>query len=286
MRQLFIYLFFGLSLCLTAQVRRNTMYVDYINQYSGMAVEQMRKHGIPASITLAQGLLESGAGRSELARRSNNHFGIKCGSSWRGKTTRHTDDRPNECFRVYKNVSESFEDHSLFLKKPRYSSLFRLDIQDYKGWAKGLKACGYATSKIYATQLINIIEVYDLTRYDAEGLRIVYFEENNGLDYVIVRDGDTWESLSERLDISKRKLRKYNDAYKGMPLYEGDIIYAEKKKRRAAKSYKEHPWHTVRSGESMHSISQLYGIRMERLYKMNYKEEDYVPKVGDLLKIR
>ncbi len=286
MRQFFISLFFGVALCLTAQVRRNTMYVDYINQYKDMAVEQMRKHDIPASITLAQGLLESGAGRSELARKSNNHFGIKCGSSWRGKTTRHTDDRPNECFRVYKNVRESFEDHSLFLKKPRYSSLFRLDIQDYKGWAKGLRACGYATSKIYATQLINIIETYDLTRYDAEGLRIVYFAKNNGLDYIIVRDGDTWESLSERLDKSKRKLRKYNDAYKGMPLYEGDIIYAEKKKRRAARSYRKQPWHTVRSGESMHSISQLYGIRMKRLYKMNYKEEDYVPKVGDLLKIR
>ena len=132
-----------------------------------MAVEQMKQYRIPASITLAQGLLESGAGRSELARKSNNHFGIKCHSDWRGGRVYHDDDLRGECFRKYKNAEQSYEDHAKFLtERPRYASLFKLKVTDYKGWAKGLQRCGYATDRAYANRLIKLIEDYDLYRYD------------------------------------------------------------------------------------------------------------------------
>ena len=150
--------------------RRNSRYVDYINKYSALAVQQMKEHKIPASITLAQGLLESGAGMSTLARKSNNHFGIKCGSNWNGRTVRHDDDARNECFRAYRNPRDSYEDHSAFLKRgARYAFLFKLKITDYKGWARGLKKAGYATDPSYANRLITIIEDYDLYKYDRKG---------------------------------------------------------------------------------------------------------------------
>lgn len=150
--------------------RRNSRYVDYINKYSALAVQQMKEHKIPASITLAQGLLESGAGMSTLARKSNNHFGIKCGSNWNGRTVRHDDDARNECFRAYRNPRDSYEDHSAFLKRgSRYAFLFKLKITDYKGWARGLKKAGYATDPSYANRLITIIEDYDLYKYDRKG---------------------------------------------------------------------------------------------------------------------
>ena len=147
--------------------RRNQRYQEYIERYSPLAVEQMRVHKIPASITLAQGLLESGAGYSELARKSNNHFGIKCGGRWNGPSVRHDDDARQECFRAYGNPVESYEDHSLFLKRgARYAFLFDLDITDYKGWARGLKKAGYATDPSYANRLITIVEDYELYKYD------------------------------------------------------------------------------------------------------------------------
>ena len=161
-----------MSLCLTTSLhaqRKNT-YNAYIKQYAPMAIEQMQKYKIPASITLAQGLLESGAGRSELALKSNNHFGIKCHDSWRGKKTYHDDDAKGECFRVYKSVADSYEDHSQFLSgRTRYASLFKLQITDYKAWARGLKKAGYATDPSYANRLISIIEDYELYKYDSKG---------------------------------------------------------------------------------------------------------------------
>lgn len=151
--------------------RRNARYNEYIKQYAPLAVEQMQRHKIPASITLAQGLLESGAGYSELARKSNNHFGIKCGGNWRGRTVRHDDDARNECFRAYRNPKDSYEDHSDFLKRgARYAFLFKLKITDYKGWARGLKKAGYATDPSYANRLITIIEDYELYKYDSRGM--------------------------------------------------------------------------------------------------------------------
>ena len=148
---------------------RNANYEAYIERYHKEAQAQQKKYGIPASITLAQGLLESAAGRSELAIRANNHFGVKCPGGWTGDTYHHDDDVENECFRKYKHAEESYEDHSLFLQKERYQKLFELDPTDYRGWAHGLKQCGYATDPGYAGKLIKIIEDYDLTRYDKAG---------------------------------------------------------------------------------------------------------------------
>ena len=141
--------------------------LDYIDKYKDIAMTEMVKYKIPASITLAQGILESGSGKSKLARQGNNHFGIKCHNDWKGKTMRMDDDAPKECFRVYKNAEESYRDHSKFLKNSkRYASLFSLKITDYKGWAKGLKKAGYATLPTYANVLINNIETYELYKYD------------------------------------------------------------------------------------------------------------------------
>ncbi len=141
---------------------------DYIDRYKDIAVEEMKKNGIPASITLAQGLLESGNGNGTLAREANNHFGIKCNVDWMGPTIRKDDDAPQECFRVYDNPEESYRDHSEFLKRKRYARLFELDRNDYKGWAYGLKQAGYATNPRYAELLIGIIERYGLDEYDKE----------------------------------------------------------------------------------------------------------------------
>ncbi len=146
--------------------------LDYIEKYNKIAMREMQEYKIPASITLAQGLLESGNGKSELARKSNNHFGIKCHSSWKGERTYHDDDAKGECFRVYDTPAQSYRDHSLFLANgQRYAFLFDLKITDYKGWAKGLKKAGYATLPVYANVLINLIETYDLTQYDQKALK-------------------------------------------------------------------------------------------------------------------
>ena len=140
----------------------NQAYLDYIAKYRDLAIQQQREHKIPASITMAQGILESAAGKSELAVKANNHFGVKCTSDWPGRTYRHDDETKNECFRRYADVKDSYEDHSLFLKRKRYESLFSLPIGDYKNWAYGLKACGYATDPKYPEKLIRLIELYDL----------------------------------------------------------------------------------------------------------------------------
>ena len=273
--------------------RRNQAYEDYIKKYRKIAVEEMERYHIPASITLAQGLLESGAGRSTLARKSNNHFGIKCGSRWEGRTVRHDDDARNECFRAYKHPRDSYEDHSKFLRTgARYAFLFRLKITDYKGWARGLKKAGYATDPRYADRLIDIIELYDLDKYDRKvGLK--WAEEfpdphqpylANELLYIVARRGDTFESLSKEMGISKKKIRKYNELPKDYKFQGGEIVYLEKKRSRATK---DHICYTVRPGDSMYSISQKFGVRLSRLYKMNnMKPESPAPKVGEILRLR
>ena len=280
--------------CLTLQAQtRNKQYEAYIKKYRELAVEEMKKYHIPASITLAQGLLESGAGQSALARKSNNHFGIKCGSDWYGKTVSHDDDARGECFRAYKHPKDSYEDHSKFLAgRPRYASLFKLNITDYKGWARGLKKAGYATNPRYADQLIGIIELYELYKYDDKNY-LKWIKKNpnphqtyiaNGLLYIVVRAGDSWKSISQEFDISQKKLRKYNDLYKGYALQVGDILYLEKKNKKADK---EHIVHVLRAGESLYSISQKYGIRLKNLYKLNkMDEDDPAPKIGTILRLR
>ncbi len=286
----------------SAQSRWNSAYQQYVDQYKDLAIEQMKRYKIPASITLAQGLLESGAGRSELARKGNNHFGIKC-HTWNGGTVHFDDDANQECFRAYNSVSDSYEDHSRFLVTGRrYQGLFNLSITDYKGWARGLKAAGYATNPKYADRLIDIIQVYSLYQYDTAksydrfyakrsrdhnvggaALHAVYkFNDNY---YVKARKGDTFAAIAAETGISRRRLAKYNERDKNDILAEGDIVYLKKKRKKAPKEYKGR-MHYVRQGQSMYTISQLYGIRLKSLYKLNGLTPDYQIKVGDSLRVR
>ena len=278
--------------------RRYKVYEDYISKYSPIAVDNMQKHGIPASIILAQGLLESGAGQSNLTKRSNNHFGIKCHRGWTGERVYAKDDTPNDCFRKYRRAEDSFEDHAQFLvQRPRYSTLFRLSPRDYKGWARGLQQCGYATDRAYANKLIKLIEDYQLYRFDTgkyrKSSRIKAENAQNnwthqpykthGLIYVIAVDGDTYEAIANEFGFKTKDLLKFNEVPKGFPLNEGDLVYFEKKKSRADKPYYEH---VVQIGESMHSIAQRYGMKVKNLYKINRKDYEYVPEEGDILKLR
>lgn len=302
-RLLIIGIVLAVSVSLNAQLRWNSRYQAYIDKYKDLAIAEMLKYDIPASITLAQGLLESGAGMSELALKSNNHFGIKC-HDWRGATTRHTDDKENECFRAYDDVYESYEDHSHFLtSQPRYKSLFKLKRTDYKGWARGLKRCGYATNPAYANQLIDIIELYKLhefdraTKYDrfmvdrsevkgiAPGTNLHQIYVYNKNYYLTVRPGDTFKSIGKEVGISYKKIAKYNERDKDDSLVPGEVIYLKKKQKKADKVYKNRP-HRIKAGESMYSIAQYYGIRTESLYKMNKLSPDYTIKVGDYLRVR
>ena len=282
----------------------NQTYQTYINQYKDLAIEQMLRYHIPASITLAQGLFESSAGRSVLATQGNNHFGIKC-HNWTGPTQYHDDDARGECFRVYKDARDSYEDHSKFLaRQPRYARLFELGQRNYKGWAQGLKQCGYATNPQYANKLIQIIELYKLFDYDkakrfdrfmaehsgseqavnAQGLLHPIYKFNDNY-YLITREGDTFKALGKEVEINWRKLAKYNERDKNDVMHKGEIVYLKKKRKKAPKQYKNRP-HIVKKGESMYIISQKYGIRLKNLYKMNYFDIDHQIKIGDRIRIR
>lgn len=295
---LFIYSINGM-----AQMKWNSAYQSYINQYKDLAIEEMLKYNIPASITLAQGVFESSAGRSTLTVNANNHFGIKC-HDWLGASVYTDDDAVNECFRAYDNALQSYEDHSKFLKNNvRYSRLFSLDRTDYRGWAYGLKACGYATNPQYAPKLIGIIELYKLYQYDTASsydrfmakhgiessharngiiLHPIYIYNKNY--YIKARKGDTFKSIGEEIDISYRKIARYNERNKRDILQEGEVIYLKKKRSKADKEYKRRP-HIVRPGESMYSIAQFYGMKLKSLYKKNDLTPDYQIRVGDSLRV-
>lgn len=302
--QLFLFLLFFPFLPVRAQSGLSA-YWDYISTYKGMAMDQMVRYRIPASITLAQGLLESGAGRSRLAREANNHFGIKCSGKWAGPYIREDDDARGEKFRKYKNAAESYEDHSRFLQQPRYASLFQLQPDDYKGWAHGLKRCGYATNPRYASSLIDIIERYDLAHFDqvvmtsggkrsrsgrSSDKNVLYMTghvvyRNNENYYVVVQPDDDLKAISKETGVSVRRILRYNELPKDYVPVAGDILYLEKKRRKAEKRFKRHP-HVVQPGESMHGIAQRYGIRLESLYKLNRLGPDYAAQVGDRLRVR
>ncbi len=291
------------SVAAHAQMKWNQLYQSYIDQYKDLAIEEMLKYQIPASITLAQGLFESGAGRSELATKGNNHFGIKC-HGWTGRSISKDDDAANECFRAYDNVRESFEDHSKFLaRNSRYARLFQLKQNDYRGWANGLKACGYATNPNYARKLIDLIELYNLSQYDQARRYDKFMAEHSGNDkpvsadsalhiihrfnnnyYLVAREGDTFKSIAQETGLSYRKLASYNERNRKDVLHEGEIVYLKKKQRRAPKDYKNRP-HIVKAGENMYMIAQYYGIRLKNLYKKNHLSADYQIRVGDELKV-
>ena len=293
----FLCMFIAFQTVISQTMTWNQRFQNYFDKYKDVAVEQMLKYRIPASITLAQGVLESAAGNSELATKANNHFGIKC-NGWTGRKSYHDDDARNECFRAYDNVYESYQDHSVFLTtSKRYSSLFQLKLTDYKGWARGLKACGYATSPTYATKLIEIIELYKLYQYDTakdfdkfqaqqvksgDSRQIYAFNKNY---YLKARRGDTFRSLAKEVDISYRKLARYNERDKNDVLEDGEIVWLKKKQNKAPKNYKGR-LHYVKNGESMYSISQLYGIKLKKLYKLNDLPPTYQIRVGDALRVR
>ncbi|MEI6865589.1 glucosaminidase domain-containing protein [Flavicella sp.] len=196
----------------------NTRTIAYISHYASVAMHEMKKHKVPASITLAQGILESGNGVSNLALKSNNHFGIKCHNRWHGESVRHDDDEKQECFRKYKHVESSYRDHSLFLTGgSRYDFLFDLKIDDYKGWAKGLKKAGYATDKKYPGKLIRLVETYDLDHYDKLVLdkkikddKVISNKKRIGKAYR-VRKGDTLYAIAKRYRMKVNTIKELND---------------------------------------------------------------------------
>ena len=261
-------------------------YSDYIDNYFEMAIRQQEEYGIPASITLAQALLESGAGGSTLATQGNNHFGIKCHKDWTGASMLRDDDAPNECFRVYENPEDSYRDHSIFLSKKRYSRLFDLELTDYKGWAKGLKACGYATDPNYAARLITIIERYALYNYDTDEGRsaesIVDFiraslveshpvRKSRGLHYVVAIPGDTYESIAKEFKMNAKSLISYNEGTKNLEIKPWEEVYLEEKHDSAPDGVDTV---TIGEGESIHSVAQRFGMKMSVIKDLNKKAKD------------
>jgi len=281
---------------LLAQVDPN--YQAYIEKYTELAITEQERHAIPASITMAQALLESSAGVSRLATIGNNHFGIKCGTDWDGDAMHHDDDQLGECFRKYKKPIESFEDHSLFLKRQRYAFLFQYDITDYKAWANGLSRAGYATDPNYPAKLVKIIETYDLAKLDTKAKMEEpaedapnyeqlwgYIEiENNGVRCVRVITKDKLSNVAKAFKMSEKKLLYYNDLMPNMDvLNASDYVYLWFKKNRADSRFEQH---TVEAGESMHSISQLYGMKLKKLYKLNDMEYGTPAEVGQVLQLQ
>ena len=285
---------------------QNNAHKEYIEQFKGIAIAQQQKYGIPASITLAQGLLESNAGRSRLANEANNHFGIKCGGEWVGNTIKHDAETGKECFRKYDNAEESYIDHSLFLKRKRYEPLFKHKVSDYKNWAKGLHKCGYATDPKYPEKLISLIERYELHKLAGKKSKkepkqeIVSVSEENkdGFDgnvmvhavhrkgkltFVRAHEDDTYEAIAQEFKIKKKKLLSYNDLKEEAPLSMGDIVYLQEK---ASEYSGIEQWYVVDEGETLYSISQKLGIRLKNLRKMNKIPENTLISPGDSLKIR
>ncbi len=281
---------------------------EYINKYKDAAIYQMKTQGVPASIILAQGLLESDNGNSYLAIRANNHFGIKCHKTWTGPTVHQDDDAKNECFRKYSNPEKSYKDHSDFLRGARrYSILFDLDPTDYKGWAHGLKKAGYATNPNYAEMLIKIIEENSLYVYDkgisvevqspTKGLgdlvdidkfvidlnkhRKVY--TRNRIKYINVKKGDSYASLTKELELLPWQLASYNEISKETQLKEGQELYIQPKRTKAEVN---HSVHVVEKGETMYSISQMYGIKLKSLYRKNRMKIGEELEVGQVIQLR
>lgn len=279
-------------------------YRSYIKKYHKLAIEEKNEYNIPASITLAQALIESGAGNSPLAVKAKNHFGIKCGKSWYGKTFTMDDDTKDECFRVYNTVKESYEDHSKFLMQPRYSFLFDYPVTDYKSWAKGLRMAGYATDLNYPSKLISLIETYQLYKYDNEDYtenkdNDIYNKEvqensdklfeyevikNNGVKCVkVFNKDDSIQNIAKYFKVPLKFLLFYNDMYKPMPLYRGDYVYLHPKR---LKNRVDASTYTIKNGDSMHSVSQMFGIRLKSLYRLNKLQYGTEAKVGMVLKLR
>lgn len=268
---------------------------QYIEMWKDEAINKMVAHNIPASITLAQGILESASGNSELARYANNHFGIKC-HNWDGEKIYKDDDHKDDCFRKYQTAHESFEDHAKFLTgRDRYAFLFQYEVTDYKSWAKGLKKAGYATNPKYPELLIDLIEKHQLHQYDQmleaatsknpsieltnnakKPITVAPFTSamvnthtvnvsDNKIKFVQVKEGDTFYKIAKEFELGLWQLYKYNDLANDDILKVGDIIYLQPKKNKSKKLEN----HTIKNGETMRSISQKHGVKLKKLYKIN-----------------
>ena len=311
----------AVALCLGVMAFAQSAQEKYISTYAEIAVQEMYRSGIPASITLAQGMLESGNGRSELAVKSNNHFGIKCHNNWNGGRVYHDDDAKGECFRKYDHVHQSYRDHSDFLRyRDRYKFLFDLKPTDYKGWAYGLKKAGYATDPSYPTKLIRLIEEYRLYQYDtktasfgaagkavaarpappsvieqavpvADQVRKKYFQfettrqmfSKNGVPFIYSAEGETYKSIADANGLFVKELLKFNDLTEDEILRPGTVVYLQSKKNAAVKGLEKH---VIESGETLRDIAQRYAVKMGKLYKLNGWSKEYEPKEGDCIKLR
>ena len=283
--------------------------LKYIDKYKQTAIEEMRRAGVPASIKMAQAILESNSGRSDLAKKANNHFGMKCGGYWDGKTYYKEDDDIDEngkliksCFRKYKKGIQSFYAHTEFLQKPRYRFLFsNLDARDYESWAHGLKSAGYATNPAYASGLIRLIEKYELFKLDETAingddrqpsandrpLSVTggTIARNNDLRVVYASQGMTANDIVVKHKTKLKCLLKYNEQLNSgtRKLKEGEKVYLQKKRRNWRGKEK---YHEVEEGESMYSIAQKYGLRLDKFYKKNRMPAGMEPEVGEKVKIR
>ena len=297
---------------------------EYIQTYKDIAIREMKTHKIPASITLAQGLLESGAGNSALAREAKNHFGIKCHKGWEGDTYYMDDDEKNECFRKYKNPEESFKDHSEFLcGRSRYAALFDLDITDYEGWAKGLKAAGYATNPKYAQLLIDRINLYELTQYDQIALGLLkenevepvdpevveeYFElayapedksvfpladmtpdgrfiyENNKVRFVFAKEGETPEKLAEAFGIKFKRFCEYNCLkHPEEVIFHSGDVVYLSKLRN--RNWKAKPY-TVQEGETLRDVALRFAVKPKMIQTLNGINEGERLYMGQVIRLR
>lgn len=311
--RLFVSVFLSLFLAsrgLSAQVSGTMNRAEYIEKYKEIAIKQMKSHAIPASITLAQGCLESGNGNSTLARKGNNHFGIKC-HNWDGKSIFQTEDNQNVCYRKYDRAEDSYKDHSDFLRfNKRYAFLFDLEPTDYKGWAYGLKKAGYATDEKYPQKLIRIIEEEQLYQYDKTTkplpptptvvqtpARIIptkgsplyqislYREvlEHNKTAYIIANEYDTYSSLAREYNLFTKELLRFNDLKEDQKIMAGTIVYLEKKRKQAAKYLDKH---VVEEGETLYFLSQKYGVRLKYLLKYNNMAQEMALDPGTIIKLR
>lgn len=336
-----------------APKKDKTPQIIYVEQFAGLAVEEMYRSGVPASITLAQGLLESRYGLSELAVKGNNHFGIKCHNNWKGGRMYHDDDRRGECFRKYSSPEESFRDHSDFLRyRDRYRFLFDLETTDYKGWAYGLKKAGYATDPAYPSKLIKLIEDYSLYEYDRcpadfeknskpvretklsrkEARRnkkkaekslstneqaapktipkapsrieeVVKLDKApdgvfafsltrqmyslNGVPFIYSSKGESYQDIAKSFKLFPKEILKFNDLSPNTDLNEelapGTLVYVQPKRKEAARGLEKH---VMEDGDTLWEISQRFGVKLSSIYKMNGLSASYVPREGDIIKIR
>lgn len=291
--------FFFLVICSAQPAEQKMTPEKYIENFKDEAIKEMLLYNIPASITLAQGMLESGNGNSDLAVYANNHFGIKCHVGWEGPTFIKDDDAKDECFRKYSSVLDSYTDHSKFLRnRSRYSQLFELKNNDYKGWAEGLKTAGYATDPKYTKRLIEIIETHQLYNFDKiEGVQNITISGAKPstpevieareilrfhlIKYIIVKPGDSFYKIAHDTEKDLWQIYKFNDLSPDEKLIAGQKLYLQPKRNRA-----KEPLHTVKRGETMRSISQLHGIKLKKLYKKNGIKPGIEPKPGEILYLR